>query len=313
MWSTLLRISKILSEHIFKKKEYIVCAVFGGYIAAVLWITLFSRIGQQIRELLLPFYSYGEIINGNLQFLYENIANVILFAPLGIMLECVGTKKLKNVLIIAFIASLLIETSQAVFSLGTFECDDLLHNTIGAIIGFRLAVTRRHSFRIKLNIKSWIIIMFSVCMWLSIPYGTHELRHLRMVKMAAMNDREDGTKNLLVLNGENGKAWDTEVSVYYLQNGSIRIKGTSNKKSWWPLGKIILNAGSYSFSGLTGVDKETVGLEIEKDNQRFIPDVGPVDEVSFTLDKTTELKVYVIVYEGCNCDVTARPAIYEME
>ena len=164
----LFRISKILSEHISKKKEHIVCVVFGGYIAAVLWITLFSRIGQQIREFLWPFYSYGEIINGNLQFLYENIANVILFVPLGIMLECVGIKKFKKAMMIAVVASLLIETSQAVFSLGTFECDDLLHNTIGVLVGFRLAITRRHSFQFKLNIKKWVIIILSVCIWLSI-------------------------------------------------------------------------------------------------------------------------------------------------
>ena len=164
----LLRISKILSEHISKKKEHIVCVVFGGYIAAVLWITLFSRIGQQIREFLWPFYSYGEIINGNLQFLYENIANVILFVPLGIMLECVGIKKFKKAMMIVVVASLLIETSQAVFSLGTFECDDLLHNTIGALVGFRLVITRRHSFQFKLNIKKWVIIILSVCIWLSI-------------------------------------------------------------------------------------------------------------------------------------------------
>ena len=167
----LLRISKTLSEHISKKKEYIVCVIFGGYITAVLWITLFSRIGQQIREFLWPFYSYGEIINGNWQFLYENIANVILFVPLGIMLECVGTKKLKNVLLIAFMASLLIETSQAVFSLGTFECDDLLHNTIGAAVGFEIVVRGRLSFQIKLNMKHWIIIILSVCMWLAILYA----------------------------------------------------------------------------------------------------------------------------------------------
>ena len=93
---------------------------------------------------------------------------MILFVPLGIMLECIETKKLKNVLISAFIASLLIETSQAVFSLGTFECDDLLHNTIGAFLGFRLAITRRHSFQFKLNIKKWVVIILSVCIWLSI-------------------------------------------------------------------------------------------------------------------------------------------------
>ena len=41
------------------------------------------------------------------------------------------------------------------------------------------------------------------------------------------------------------------------------------------------------------------------------PDVGLVDEVEFTLEETTELMVYVSVYDGCDCDVVATPVIYK--
>lgn len=74
-----------------------------------------------------------------------------------------------------------------------------------------------------------------------------------------------------------------------------------------------MKPGTYTFIGLSGVGEETVGLELETDNHRFAPDVGPSEEVTFILDKTTKLKAYVIVYEGCNCDVTARPVIYKEE
>ena len=67
----------------------------------------------------------------------------------------------------------------------------------------------------------------------------------------------------------------------------------------------------YSFSGLSGVDKDTVGLELETDNHRFAPDVGPADEVKFTLEGPTKLMVYVSVYDGCDCDVIATPVIYK--
>lgn len=67
----------------------------------------------------------------------------------------------------------------------------------------------------------------------------------------------------------------------------------------------------YSFCGLSGVEKNTVGLEIETNNQRFAPDVGPVDEVKFTLEETTKLMVYVSVYDGCYCGVIATPVIYK--
>lgn len=61
------------------------------------------------------------------------------------------------------------------------------------------------------------------------------------------------------------------------------------------------------------MDENTVGLELETDSQRFAPDVGLVDEVRFTVFETTEIMVYVSVYEGCDCDVVARSVIYKEE
>ena len=91
----------------------------------------------------------------------------------------------------------------------------------------------------------------------------------------------------------------------------IHIKGTSDKRSWLPIGEISLKPGVYSFSGLSGVDKDTVGLELETDNHRFAPDVGPIGEVRFALEETTKLMVYVSVYDGCDCDMIATPVIYK--
>ena len=78
-----------------KKKDYIFCILFGAYIAAVLWITLFSRIGEGYRGFLLPFHSYVEILKGNRQFLLENIGNVVLFIPLGVALQSIGVRNVK--------------------------------------------------------------------------------------------------------------------------------------------------------------------------------------------------------------------------
>lgn len=115
-----------------KKKDYIFCILFGAYIAAVLWITLFSRIGEGYRGFLLPFHSYVEICKGEWRPLLENIGNVFLFIPLGVALKCSGVRDVKKT---GFLVSLLIEVLQFTFALGTFECDDLIHNTLGAVIG----------------------------------------------------------------------------------------------------------------------------------------------------------------------------------
>ena len=286
-----------------KKKDYIFCSLFGAYLAAVLWITLFSRIGDGYRRFLLPFHSYVEIWKGEWRPLLENIGNIALFIPLGVALKWSGVKDVKKA---GLLASLLIEILQFTFALGTFECDDLIHNTLGAVIGAWCVGKIGREIRL-----SWRVVLLSMVLCSMVPFGYQEVRHQKMVRLAAIYDREDGAKNLLVLNGKNGYAWNTDVYVEYLNNGSIQIKGTSDKRSWCPIGEISLEPGVYSFSGLSGVEKNTVGLELETNNQRFAPDVGPIDEVRFTLEENTKLKVYVSVYDGCDCDVIATPVIYK--
>ena len=291
---------------ISKKKEYTFCFLFGAYIAAVLWITLFSRIGEGYRGFLLPFHSYVEILKGEWRPLLENIGNVILFMPLGVALKWIGVKDVKKA---GFFTSLLIEILQLIFALGTFEFDDLIHNTLGAVIGAWGA--GRIDGEIKLGNQMRKVVLLSMVLCSMVPFSYREIQHQKMVRCVAIYDKEDGTKNLLVLNGKNGYAWDTDVYVRYLNDGSIRIAGKSDKRSWWPIGKVTLEPGVYLFSGLSGVDKDTVGLTLETNNLRFAPDVGPVDEVRFTLEETTELMVYVSVYDGCDCDVIATPMIYK--
>ena len=289
-----------------KKKDYIFCSLFGAYIAAVLWITLFSRIGGGYRGFLLPFHSYVEILKGEWRPLLENIGNIALFIPLGVALKCGGVKDVKKA---GLLASLLIEVLQFTFALGTFECDDLIHNTLGAVIG--AWCVGKIGGEIKLGSQMRKVVLLSMVLCSAVPFSYREVRHHKMVRLAAIYDREDGTKNLLVLNGKNGFAWDTNVYVKHLDDGSIHIKGTSDKRSWWPIGKVTLEPGMYSFSGLSGVSKDTVGLTLETNNLRFAPDVGPVDAVEFTLNQATELMVYVSVYDGCDCDVIATPVIYK--
>lgn len=231
---------------------------------------------------------------------------MILFIPLGVALGVVKKWDVKKA---GLLASLLIEALQFTFALGTFECDDLIHNTLGAVIGAWCVGKIGGEIRLGRQMRKVILLSMVLCS--TVPVGYKEVRHQKMVRLAAIYDREDGTKNLLVLNGKNGYAWNTDVYVEYLKDGSVHIKGTSDKRSWCPIGKISLEPGVYSFSGLSGVDKDTVGLELETNNQRFAPDVGPVGEVRFALEETTKLMVYVSVYDGCDCDVVATPVIYK--
>lgn len=304
----------MLLENTFKNRKYIFCFWVGAYVASVLWITLLSRIGSEYRAFLFPFYSYREILKGSKQFLLENIGNVVLFVPLGAILSCIGVNAFKRTILIGFSSSITIELLQTIFSLGMFECDDIMHNTLGALLGFMLVKRFVRNFRIKMNRKSVVLVLVSIILCVLVPVGYQKIEYQKMVKLAASHDRDEKTKNLLVLNGKNGNVWNTNVFVKYLSDGSIHIKGTADKQSWWPIGSVTLEPGCYSFSGLSDTKENTVGLELEAYNQRFAPDVGAAnEEVKFTLTKTTEIMVYVIVYEDCDCDVIATPVLYREE
>lgn len=295
-----------------RKKDYIFCILFGAYISAVLWITLFSRIGEGYRGFLLPFHSYVEICKGEWRPLFENVGNVALFIPLGVALKWVGIRDVKKA---GFFTSLLIEILQFIFALGTFECDDLIHNTLGAVIGAWGA--GRIGVEIKLGNQMRKVVLLSMVLCSAVPFSYREIQHQKMVRLATLYDREDGTKNLLVLNGKNGFARNTDVYVEYLNDGSIRIAGESDKRSWWPIADIKLESGKYIATGLEDTTDGLLGIELayyNKNSKKYevlCPDIGKNPTVEFELSETTPIRAYVRVYPGFHAECIATPVIFK--
>lgn len=137
-----------------------------------------------------------------------------------------------------------------------------------------------------------------------------------MVTYAALSDEAE-KKNLLILNGKDGYTWNGNVYVKYFDEGSLSIKGKSNSRSWDLIGDIVLESGKYIFAELSGVQRETVALEIaffdvETNNyQQTVNDFGYAGDREFELTQQMKAKVYVEVYPGCNCDVIARLVIFK--
>lgn len=128
---------------LFKKKRIVLSQVFVGellfiYIMIVLASTVFTRTsnGMQLCKLV-PFWSWLEAASGNRGYLKEIVLNIILFLPAGILFPFVWGKKI--LLRYAFMAgvsfSFVIECSQLILCRGLFEWDDMIDNTIGAVIG----------------------------------------------------------------------------------------------------------------------------------------------------------------------------------
>lgn len=86
-----------------------------------------------------PFWSYFAISDGHPRLLEEDIMNVVAFVPIGLLLA-IGAKRLKwwQAAIVGCSFSGIIEFMQFYFDRGQCEIDDVIHNTLGCIIGFQI-------------------------------------------------------------------------------------------------------------------------------------------------------------------------------
>ncbi len=303
-----------------KHSSVLISVVTAIVIALILWVTLLSRIGTDARKLYPPFWSYRAIASGSIRILFEVIGNILLFIPCGLIAVLFFRFNLLQAVFLGILFSLIIECSQWFFWLGAFEIDDLLHNTLGAGLGGYIAKKARLSERVDLSTVGRTVQFLQVAvitiLLLCVPFVHQGFRYLSMKSYAALNDRADGAKNLLVLNGEPGYVGTTDIYVAYKDDGSISISGSSDVRSWKRIGQLMLKPGKYSFSGLSGTEEKTIALELEcysKDRDEYIrltPDIGPIESTIFTLVDDTRIRTYVGVYPGAEGEYIARPVIY---
>ena len=101
-----------------------------------------------------PFWSYNAIQEGREDLLAENIMNVVVFIPVGLILGLL--LKVKGSWLIALMTglaiSVTIETLQFFLMRGFSELDDMMHNTLGCVIGFLLVKGAR--IKIKSRAKN---------------------------------------------------------------------------------------------------------------------------------------------------------------
>lgn len=112
-------------------------AVFLAAVSAVLYATIYSRGEAPQPAVLMPFSSFQE---AKIQpELYRSmLMNVFLFQPIGLSLPNILPKKAHPVALTASFALLLsvgVEAAQFWFQLGRCETDDVIMNTLGAVIG----------------------------------------------------------------------------------------------------------------------------------------------------------------------------------
>ena len=78
--------------------------------------------------------------------LMEVLLNVALFVPIGFLLGGIMPKGFLKVLLIGFLLSCLIELLQLTSGRGLCETNDVVHNTVGCMLGYAAAMVLKKLF-----------------------------------------------------------------------------------------------------------------------------------------------------------------------
>lgn len=120
--------------------RYSALVLLAAWVALVIAMTVvFRESGAESKIQLEPFRSYWDFGEHSyfLECFAANVLNVALFVPFGfftgIGFSCIGWKKIVSW---GCLLSIVVEISQFVLRRGYCEADDVIHNTLGCLIGY---------------------------------------------------------------------------------------------------------------------------------------------------------------------------------
>lgn len=109
------------------------------YILIILWLTLFHRSSNHPQTVTPLFHELKLIIlRHNSWATIDTIRNIFMLMPFGFLLSETSEKfrKLRRIILLALAFSAFIEFTQLITARGTCEMDDIINNTLGAVIGY---------------------------------------------------------------------------------------------------------------------------------------------------------------------------------
>ena len=108
------------------------------YLGVVFASTVFTRMPIVRQYELIPFWSWYEVfVNHSKSLLVENLLNILLLLPAGVLLPIIFDRRLRpsKAFMMGALISAVIEVSQLILRRGLFEWDDMFHNGLGCMFG----------------------------------------------------------------------------------------------------------------------------------------------------------------------------------
>ena len=124
-----------------RTKTCIFASLLAEYYFLVLCSTVFYRnVAEQARLELVPFWNYELIVSWkDPRDFWEVVLNIVLFIPIGFLFKGINQGiRWWHVLIVGMMLSIVIEVSQYYLHRGLCETNDVIHNSLGCMIGYLL-------------------------------------------------------------------------------------------------------------------------------------------------------------------------------
>ena len=142
--SGFLIVTALFSKRKKEKIIFVLCILLIEYLFVVICSTIICRpiiISRFEKIQLSLFWTYRAILAHTPGVsVWDIVMNVVLFLPLGFIVKLLfPSLSFGKMLLIAISFSLCIETSQYVLEKGIAQIDDVMHNAIGAMIGWWIA------------------------------------------------------------------------------------------------------------------------------------------------------------------------------
>ena len=125
---------------LLRNKSVVKKYLFASYTIFIVWYTLLKREPRSLERVFKPelFWAIREwIVNPTIESKKEAVQyvqNILFFIPFGLLFP--WNDDWKRVFVTALVLSVSIELSQYIFNLGWCEVDDVISNTLGAMIGY---------------------------------------------------------------------------------------------------------------------------------------------------------------------------------
>ena len=125
---------------LLRNKSVVKKFLFAAYTIFIVWYTLLIREPRGLERVFKPelFWAIRQWIENptieSKKEAFQYLLNILFFIPYGLLFP--WKDNWKRVFVTALILSIFIELSQFIFNLGWCEVDDVISNTLGAMIGY---------------------------------------------------------------------------------------------------------------------------------------------------------------------------------